>query len=280
MDIQFHCDEGANFPRREQMVRAFNYTDYSIEPHNHDFYEMNIVLGGKGTHLIETAAFPVRRGDVFVIPPMTVHAYEGTESLEVCHVLFKKEFIRKNSKESSEVRGFAQLVEIEPFLRKSGSSAMFLRLDAAQLARVQEDIRIIRDGSEFDGTPHYPMCNHTAWKMLYYLSHLLSNQTEHSGRETAKYEGSVLDTLEYIHGHFSEKITVELLAARLFLSRSTFLRNFSAVCGCSPIQYLNAHRVKKAKELMASSDMSKTEIAHACGFYDLSHMEKILKRSE
>ena len=64
----------------------------------------------------------------------------------------------------------------------------------------------------------------------------------------------------------------------VFLSRSTFLRSFKAVCGKSPIEYLNKYRCDKAIEQIDSLDRSKTEIAHKCGFYDLSHMERMLKK--
>jgi transcriptional regulator GlxA family with amidase domain len=93
----------------------------------------------------------------------------------------------------------------------------------------------------------------------------------------SKYKLCILNTLEYIHAHFSEKITVDSLAARVYLSRSTFLRSFYEICGVSPISYLRKYRAQKAEELLASSALSKTEIAHLCGFYDLSHMEKSIK---
>ena len=36
MEIKFHCDEECNF-HKGYGVRAFTYTDYSIEMHSHDF---------------------------------------------------------------------------------------------------------------------------------------------------------------------------------------------------------------------------------------------------
>jgi len=56
------------------------------------------------------------------------------------------------------------------------------------------------------------------------------------------------------------------------------LRSFKSICGMSPIEYLNNYRCKKAIEQLDSFNCSKTEIAHNCGFYDLSHMERMLKK--
>lgn len=280
MDIKFHCYEQDSFKREKQFVRAFTYTDYAIDPHNHDFYEMNVVLGGVGIHEIEGESFPVKRGDVFVIPPMTVHAYRNTEHLEIYHVLFKKDFIRRNSAESVRVAGFLKFMEIEPFLRQNYSEAMFLHLAPSQMVEIQSDFKFIEDGNAFDNDSFLPLKEHTVWKLVYYLSYLLEQQTTAAEKEGGgKYRRQILDTLEYLSSHFSDKITISELAGRVYLSRSTFLRSFVSVCGCSPIEYLNNYRIKRAVELLELGTLSKTEIAHSCGFYDLSHMEKSIKRS-
>ena len=280
MDIKFHCHEASNFKEPYQLVRAFGFADYSIEPHDHDFYEMNIVLGGTGYHKIGGTPFKVMRGDVFVIPPMTVHSYYDTQNLEVYHILFKKDFIRKNT-EAKRMPGFLQLMEIEPFLRQTYSEAMFLHLTPVQLSDIEREFKFIEQKGTFDTENYLPLCTHTAWKIIYYLSHLLHEQIEGAQKGTkSKYERQILDTLEYIHYHYSEKLTIEGLAERIYVSRSTFLRNFETVCGCSPIQYLHQYRIKKAEELLESSELSKTEIAHLCGFYDLSHMERAVKKTK
>lgn len=279
MNIKFHCSEEGNFNKQNQFVRAFTYTDYSIEPHNHDFYEMNIVLGGTGVHQIESESFHVKIGDVFVIPPMIVHAYFNTENLEVYHILFKKNFVRKNELESGRFPGYLKLMEIEPFLRQNCSDAMFLHLTSSQIVEIQNDLKFIERNTEFDEINLLPLHQHTAWKLIYYLAYLLEKQTanEQKGIKT-NYRNQILDTLEYLNRHFSEKITITDLSKRVYLTRSTFLRSFHSVCGCTPMEYLNQYRVQKAIELLELTTMSKTEVAHACGFYDLSHMERSIKK--
>lgn len=278
MNIRFHCEESSNFKGRNSFVNAFAYTDYSIEPHTHDFYEMNIVMGGHGTHQIESSVFEARIGDVFVIPPMTSHAYYNTEHLEVYHILLKKDFVKSNQTEAVAMPGFLQLMEIEPFLRQSCSESMFLHLTPAELSEIKAEFRFFEKDGPFDQEAFALLHRHTVWKTLYYLSYLLHKQNESKQKSApTKYRQQILETLEYLHQNFHQKIIIEALAGRVFLSRSTFIRSFQAFCGCSPIQYLTRYRTKKAMELLEHAAMSKTEIAHACGFYDLSHMERMLK---
>ena len=281
MNIKFHCDESSNFKRHNSFVRAFTYTEYSIEPHTHDFYEMNIVLSGHGIHQIESSVFEARIGDVFVIPPMTSHAYYNTEHLEVYHILLKKDLVRNNQDEAMTMPGYLQLMEIEPFLRQNCSESMFLHLNPSELSEIKAEFKFIEKNGAFDRDAFSSLHRHTTWKIIYYLSYLLHKQND-SEKMTVptKYRQEILDTLEYLHRNFSEKITIDGLAERVFLSRSTFIRSFQAFCGCSPIRYLTNYRTKKAMDLLKRAVMSKTEIAHFCGFYDLSHMEKSIKGME
>lgn len=280
MDIAFHCNENTAFNRADQFVRAFIYKNYSIAPHNHDFYEINIVIGGSGIHRIESSTMTVKKGDVFVIPPQISHAYYDTDRLDVCHVILKNEFIRSNEKEARGVEGYIQLMEIEPFLRKNNTESMFLHLDAAQLSEIQHDLKYLEDNGAFDRQDCAAIQSHSVWRLIYSLSYFFNKQMcDVRKNKTEKFNIQIVSTLEYIHQHFSEKITVESLSKRVFLSRSTFLRNFGAVCGCSPTEYLKRYRVSKAVDMLKNSTASKTDIAHFCGFYDLPHMIRSIKQS-
>ena len=278
MDIKFHCVTEKNFKNHKQMVRAFLYTDYEIEPHNHDFYEMNIVFNGSGLHQIEKESFRVKIGDVFVIPPDTVHAYYDTNDLDVYHILFKKEFVLSNKDEAIRVPGFLQFMEIEPFLRQNFSRGLYLNLSNTNLAQLKQDI-IFMDDENFTDECMYPLKNHTLRKILYWLSYLFDKQMNNEKNVRNGYhEPQIMQALEYIHQNYGERITIEKLCTLSYLSRSTFLRAFSEICNCTPMKYLSDYRCKKAAEMLIEGIGSKTEIAQKCGFYDLSHMKKILDK--
>ena len=276
--IKFHCDDDRNFRRPGELVRAFLYTDYSIAPHTHGFYEINIILSGQGTHHISNAAFRVKAGDVFVIPPMTVHAYDETEALDVFHILLRQKFVSDGREEAISVPGFLQLTEIEPFLRSNYSGPRFLHLSRSQLLQLQQELKFITEGGIYAQLELLPMKHHATWKILYWFSYLLSLQLQ-SGEvmKNTSHEKAILQVLEYIHQTYGEKITIESLCTRAYLSRSTFLRAFQEICGCTPTHYLQEYRCKKATELLEENKLSKTEIAELCGFYDLSHMMRALK---
>lgn len=272
MEIRFHCDQDHNFPDSQRLVRGVCYKDYEIEPHTHEFYEINIVMQGRGTHCIGECRVPVKTGDVFMIPPMTVHAYCDTDGLDVYHLLLHSNFVAQNGQEAETVPGYVHFMEIEPFLR-SNDASLFLHLSGSQLVQLRTQLQFLDDLSPYD----HRLKHHTAWQIVYWLSWLLAQQLEQKKPQN-KYEASILDAMQYIHTHYGEKLTNEILCKAAYLSRSTFLRNFEAICGCTPAAYIRAYRSRKAVQMMQETTLSRTEIAHACGFYDLSHMQRSVKQ--
>lgn len=278
MDIKFHCDETSLFPDGIK-VQTFNYKNYSIDEHNHDFYEVNIVMAGTGVHCIESGRFPARRGDVFVIPPLVAHAYVDTKDLEVYHIVLKRSFMEKNKKESEQVKGFLELTEIEPFLRSNSFNAFFLHLTQPQMLQVEEDLKFLDGDGHFSWEEFSAMKYHVTWKILYWFAALLQEQIKNMEAKTGHpYEVQIIRTLEFIHRNYSRKVTIEGLCKESCMSRSTFIRSFRSICGMPPMEYLNQYRCKKAAELLEAGKDTKTEVAHSCGFYDLSHMERMLKK--
>ena len=277
VEVEFHC-KGDYYFKDGCMVRAFCYKEYEIRMHNHEFFEINIVLGGTGIHCIERGRVSVKRGDVFVIPPMVAHAYVDTQHLEVYHIVIHKSFFLQNREVSREVPGFLQLMEIEPVLRSNLANVNFLHLSSSEMQRFEQEMDFIDDAGSYYQEHHYLMRHHAAWKIIYWFSGLLYNRTLSAKYHVKhKYEKQIIQILEFLHTHYHEKITVDSLCAMVYLSRSTFLRSFREICGATPVDYLNRFRCKKALELLEITSLSKTEIAHLCGFYDLSHMERMLK---
>lgn len=68
-------------------------------------------------------------------------------------------------------------------------------------------------------------------------------------------------------------IKIEDLASESFLSRKQFERTFSDFIGTSPKQFIKIVRFQNAiYERSQNKELSVTEIAHKCGYFDQAHM--------
>ena len=89
-------------------------------------------------------------------------------------------------------------------------------------------------------------------------------------------EHQIMKVLDYISDNFSTKLSVLDLADIANMSVSTLNRYFIKLLGTTPGAYIITKRIEAAKALIAENKYSKTEIAHMCGFYDSSHMDKYM----
>jgi len=75
---------------------------------------------------------------------------------------------------------------------------------------------------------------------------------------------SLTAALEIIHSEYSS-VTTKILAKRLNLDKSYFIRLFSASMGISPMKYIRAVRVSQGK-LLIQNGASIAETAEMCGY--------------
>jgi AraC family transcriptional regulator len=93
-----------------------------------------------------------------------------------------------------------------------------------------------------------------------------------SERDLAQFPDQGLDrrrltrVKEYITANLEGELTIAQLAKVASLSRFHFARAFKTAVGQSPHQYVSAHRLERAKELLRAADQSLLDIAIALNF--------------
>lgn len=88
----------------------------------------------------------------------------------------------------------------------------------------------------------------------------------------------IVSAANYINENYKKKITVSDLADLCGYSISHFKRLFSKTYGMPPIEYLNAVRINRAKELIKSHMYTVGEVARLCGFCNAGHFSKAFKK--
>ncbi len=85
------------------------------------------------------------------------------------------------------------------------------------------------------------------------------------------------DISQVLEKNFMNPVSINDLAYLSGRSLSTFKRDFQAIYNMPPSKWLQIRRLKKAKELLANTEMSVTDVCYTTGFENLSHFSKIYK---
>ncbi|MBN9485108.1 MAG: hypothetical protein BGO70_11020 [Bacteroidetes bacterium 43-93] len=88
--------------------------------------------------------------------------------------------------------------------------------------------------------------------------------------ENFRIDNSITEAGHYISNHFTERLTVEELAARVGMDKFKFIRSFKKQMGLTPMSYMLLQRINRSK-LLISENMPITSVALETGFYDQSH---------
>lgn len=86
------------------------------------------------------------------------------------------------------------------------------------------------------------------------------------------------NTVKYIKEHLTEELNLEIVAKQMSLSPIYFHNMFKASVGKTLRDYIEEQRIKKAINLLQTTDFSLTKISFECGFSSQSYFSFVFKR--
>ena len=86
--------------------------------------------------------------------------------------------------------------------------------------------------------------------------------------------------LQYIREHLTERIPVDTLSRKAYLSRNIFFKWFREQFGLTPLEYITRERIRLARQLLADEKNTLSQIGFQCGFNDLNYFVRTFKKSE
>ncbi|MDW3192484.1 MAG: helix-turn-helix domain-containing protein [Cytophagales bacterium] len=100
---------------------------------------------------------------------------------------------------------------------------------------------------------------------------IFNGQKEHADEE-------IIAIQEFIEKHYSEKLSIEELAAKMATSSRNFVRRFKKATSNTPIEYVQRVRIEVAKKQLESSTMNVHQVMYHCGYNDDKTFRTIFKR--
>nr|WP_244513435.1 bifunctional transcriptional activator/DNA repair enzyme AdaA [Oceanobacillus limi] len=91
-------------------------------------------------------------------------------------------------------------------------------------------------------------------------------------------ESVIEDTMQAIENNYSQKMTLDEMAAMVGVSPFHLNRLFKDRTGNTPRMYLEKVRITKAKELLVTTTLNSTEIGYQVGYQSISSFYHAFKR--
>lgn len=235
--------------------------DRHISRRSHlESYLFFIVLSGRGTVTIGKNRWEIGPGDHVFLNCQETYAHESSE--EDPWVLLWVHFY-----------GTSMTGYYEYFVRHQKTSVFHPDLPSSFQA-ILEQILVL----EQNRAGNRELLENELLHQL--VTQILTWQAETPVKKEDNLASKLQEIRSYLDEHFTEKVSLDELANRFYISKYHMSREFKKAFGITVGSYVNSQRITKAKELLRFSDQQIETIARACGIDDNSYFNKVFQKAE
>lgn len=242
-----------DYQNRPWPMKAYHIMNYTLNPHLHNQIEVVYVIRGTCSMSIDKIRYEVRQGDFIIILPYQIHSFYNVQECELVVQVFEPDFAPEL------LPHLGNCLLKNSVVKEMSHDCVEAFRKAEQYYTQQSDLRIVR---AYIGV---------------YMS-FLYDKLEFIAMDTSDYYSVLHELLLYIDFHFTEHMTLEVLAEKFHITRFYISRLFSKKMNTSFNDYVNQLRVDYATELLCHTDMTIGDIALKSGFECERNFYRVFKR--
>lgn len=241
-----------------------------VPPHWHDDVELIVIQSGQGIVNVDTISYGVKAGDIIVVRPGQIHSiYQaGGYIMEYENIIFQPTLLNTAASDLCTGQFF------DSYLNRKYELPVLLDSAVKNYKELNECIQ------QIDQYCHKTPINYQMMiKSYLYQFFYLFAQGEESlvVSENRKNLGKIKQVIRYVETHYSEEITIELVAKELGFSSSHFMKFFKKNMHVTFTSYLNDYRLNRGSELLKDTDYPIAEIMERVGYNNLSYFNRQFK---
>lgn len=261
----------------EENDTIFYFFDYDVRSaeinmqfqHFHTFYEMCLLLCPNAIHFIEGVPYELQEFDIVGIPPNVLHKSQYPAG-SPCRRLIIQFNMPKN------VVGLSN--EYERLLSVFHRDVPIFRFDSEMQKKLYgklNDIFLLAPKTD----PIRNLIIHQ--KFIEFLTILFLNQDSNQytdKSEMSTMEKKIYSIAGYIHAHYPEELSLELLAEKFCISPSYLSHQFRNVTGFTVTDYIQMTRIRNVQAMLINTRIPITEVSAPCGFNSFSQFNRVFRK--
>ena len=233
-------------------------------PENHNFTEICICLEGSLALQIDRCIHDVKEGDLCLILPGVLH-----NELPKAGCGYTAIWIA------------ISLNGVSMHLSGKKSGGAFYTFDGFSIKNYFE-ASLLSEYLRQENTNRSPFYNemlksHIIQLLVTALRKVQESSDSRLGSETWK-ESVISQVKNYVKMYYNKNIRLAEVSQEICISANYLNTIFKSQTGKTIIQYAEAYKIEKAKDLLGSGDESVASVAFQLGYYDQYHFSKIFKK--
>lgn len=240
--------------------------------HFHEESECIYVLKGNLSFQINESKQVLREGDALLILPDTIHRdlihEEGTQLIRI--IVHPAMLTQEPG---------IHLHFIQPFLDSSKKGSFYMP-SSHPLSKKIGHLLCETEKAEHSDDPYRSLKIAALLHMLLYeFCNAFPPEEEEDNFGSEADRMSQKQMVNYINENYGDKITLKDIAEAGKVSKSKCCSLFKTYMGISPIDYVNAYRLRVSRSLLEREDTPISDVAYTCGFSSQSYFTKLFNRT-
>jgi AraC family L-rhamnose operon transcriptional activator RhaR len=240
-------------------------------PHDHDFVEIALILGGRGCHASPQGEQELQSGDVIVLRPGTWHSYHDCHRLDVFNCSFAVEWLHRELAPVVAHPALHYLFWAGPLaMNRQGLVALHIA-EAARRQCVKYLTELARpDIMEMERLGHLML-------FLGQLARAVETQVPPQSTSVGSVHPLVREGVQLLEADVARAWTLGELAVHLHVDRCHLARLFTAHTGLAPMAYLARCRAERAATLLLRTGEPIADIGRRVGWLDPNYFARRFK---
>ena len=245
-------------------VFVVDYTKgWGIREHSHDYFQMYYCLAGGSPICLGEQNFCLRPNDCLLIRPNQVHELKPISN-GYLRIVDTKFYIHDESlyRALSEMPPLINIVSpvfhrLQQETRNEWASSAAYNSEMASLLFEQSLYLYLREMA------------HTSTKVPFY---------DAMEQKTAKLTGLQREIVDYLLESLWEEISLDQMARDLRYSKNYLCKIFKDATGYTIIEYRNFLRIRKAYDIVRSTNQALSDISVSCGFSSIHYFSRLFRK--
>lgn len=252
-------------------IYYYNDTAFSgVKNHSHNYYEFYFFLQGAISMHIENKVYPLKAGDIILIPPgISHHNINHNPHIPYRRFVFwiSRDYYKQLHELSPDYTYVAtQAIEKKQYIYHN--DVISFNALQAKLFRLIEEIHSTR----FGRTTKIALC---VEDLILHINRI-SYEINHPQKQKEK-EGLYENLMHYIEDHLEDDLSLDHLAEVFYVSKFHIAHIFKENLGLSVHQYITKKRLAMCRDaLLSNTNISKTFLLY--GFKDYSSFFRAFKK--
>ena len=266
--------------RSRRALEVFVPYSLGVPPHRHDFYELVLIRQGEAEHYCTHGSQILHRGDVLIMTPKTIHAYDKMYHIKKTNIYVQPDWLLGDLQLLWGEKGVLRYLLADTLFGIGfQDDHLHLKLTEDEVRACEREILDLHQEAK-SKEPSMALFNACFLKILWMFNQAFLRSEDKnliSSLPLRKELWSAVESIEYVIVH-NQTFNAEEIAQRLGMSRFRLHRMFKTEVGVSPMAFYQQRRIQHARRMLEEPGSNVTEVAYHFGYSDAAHFGRVFKK--